>query len=247
MIRKGLYLSGGLAIAYAVGLALWNNINFGNIAMLLLGLCLLAAGIWYGKLKRFLHTRFGRAVGVLFGAGCLAALGILVFIGVQGHRVQVDFTEDAVIVLGAGVRGNTVTRTLQKRLDTAIRYAEKNPGAVIVVSGGQGPQETVTEGYAMKQYLIGHGVAAERILAEERSTSTQENFRFSKKLLDEVFGRPYRAAYVTNYFHAYRAGQYARREGVDAVPYPAGLDWHQVPINYLRELFAVCAMWTFAR
>lgn len=245
MIRKGLYVFGGLAAAYALGLALWNNVNFGNIAMLLIGLCLLAAGIWYGKLKNFLRTRFGRAAGILFGVCILAALGILVFIGVRGHMVQADFTEDAVIVLGAGVRGDVVTRTLQKRLDTVIDYAEKNPGAVIVVSGGQGPQETVTEGYAMKKYLVEHGVAAERILAEEQSTSTQENFQFSKQLLDRYFNRPYRVAYVTNYFHAYRAGEFAKRAGLAAVSYPAGLDWHQVPINYIRELFAVCALWVF--
>lgn len=247
MIRKGFYLLGGLTAAYALAMTAVSNVNFGNLAMLLLGGFLLALGIFYPWVQKAAATRPGKAAGVFFGLCCLAALGILVFIGIRGHAVQADFTEDAVIVLGAGVRGERVSRTLQQRLDAAVVYAEKNPRAILVVSGGQGAQETVTEAYAMRKYLIQRGVAAERILSEECATSTQENFRFSKQLLDGVFDKPYRAAYITNNFHAYRAGQYAKREGIDAVSYPAPLDWHQIPINYVRELFAVGAMWVFSR
>ena len=243
LVRKGLYVFGGLAAAYAVVMALRSNVNFGNLAMLLLGGACLAAGVWYTALVQFLHTRVGRAAGVFICVCAAAALGILGYIGVCGHRVTADFTEDAVVVLGAGVRGDQVTRTLQRRLDTALDYAAKNPAALVVVSGGQGPQETVTEASAMRDYLTAHGLPAERIVAEEQATSTLENFMYSKRLLDERLGSGYRIAYVTNHFHAYRAGQLAKQAGLDAASYPAGLDWYLAPINYIRELFAVGQLW----
>lgn len=90
--------------------------------------------------------------------------------GVYGVRDTVTYEEQAVIVLGAGIKGNQVSRTLQLRLDKTIEYAQKNPNALIVVSGGQGPQETVTEACAMEKYLLENGIRAERILKEEQAT-----------------------------------------------------------------------------
>ena len=56
---------------------------------------------------------------------------------------------------------------------------------LIVVSGGQGPQETVTEAEAMRRYLVSCGVAEDHIVKEERATSTLENLQFSDALLRE--------------------------------------------------------------
>lgn len=115
------------------------------------------------------------------------------------------------IVLGAAVRGETMSWTLQNRMETALAYLRANPQTKVIVSGGQGEGENVTEASAMQKFLLANGIASERILLEDKSTSTAENIRFSHKLLTGN-----RAVLVTSDFHAYRALWLAGREGMQA-------------------------------
>lgn len=115
------------------------------------------------------------------------------------------------IVLGAAVRGETMSWTLQNRMETALVYLRANPQTKVIVSGGQGEGENVTEASVMQKFLLAHGIASERILLEDRSTSTAENIRFSHKLLQGN-----RVVLVTNDFHAYRTLWLAGREGMQA-------------------------------
>lgn len=76
---------------------------------------------------------------------------LLSFIAIYGKVDNVIYKEDAVIVLGCGIRGKNVSAILSYRLDKAVEYYRKNQNAVIVVSGGQGPQEEITEAEAMER------------------------------------------------------------------------------------------------
>ncbi len=58
-----------------------------------------------------------------------------------------------VIVLGAGLDGYNVGKTLKSRLDKAIEYYKLNEDANIIVSGGQGEDELISEAEAMYRYL----------------------------------------------------------------------------------------------
>lgn len=118
----------------------------------------------------------------------------------------------AVIVLGCQVRGETPSTMLQKRCDAAIEVLSAHPNAVCVVSGGQGKGEDISEAEAMRRYLKERGVLEERVIIEEKSTSTRENIRYSAELLKER-GLD-RAVIVTNDFHQFRAELYARRNGL---------------------------------
>lgn len=61
---------------------------------------------------------------------------------------------DVIIVLGAQVRGKKITNSLKRRLDRGVAYLKENPETRVVVSGGQGKGEDVTEAFAMAQYLV---------------------------------------------------------------------------------------------
>lgn len=115
------------------------------------------------------------------------------------------------IVLGAAVKGETMSWTLQNRMETALVYLRANLQTKVIVSGGQGAGEDVTEASVMKRFLLENGIDAKRVLVEDQSTSTAENIRFSKKLLSGN-----RVVLVTNDFHAYRAIWLAEREGLQA-------------------------------
>jgi uncharacterized SAM-binding protein YcdF (DUF218 family) len=146
-------------------------------------------------------------------------------------------------VLGAGIRGERVTHMLSYRLDKAAQYSENNPQAIIVVSGGQGPQEDITEALAMERYLIDKGIPKEKIIKEEVSTSTYENLLFSKELLDVLFEEPYETVVITNDFHIYRATKIAEKIGLTASRYHAKIDWYSIPRNYSRECIAIFKFW----
>ena len=88
-----------------------------------------------------------------------------------------------VIVLGACVRGTRVTRSLSYRLKKAAAYAREHPHCLLVVSGGQGPGEDITEAQAMSAYLQNLGIERERILLEDRSVNTRENLLFSRQII----------------------------------------------------------------
>ena len=108
------------------------------------------------------------------------------------------------IVLGCAVRGERVSLTLARRLDAALSYLEQNPEACVVVSGGQGAGEHISEAEAMHRYLTERGIAESRILLEDKSMSTLENFRFSKALIDEAIGPDAKLVFVTTRFHVFR-------------------------------------------
>ncbi|MBQ3007625.1 MAG: YdcF family protein [Clostridia bacterium] len=166
----------------------------------------------------------------------LIIISIGAALALYGRKDNAVYTEDAVIVLGKGLDGDKVPVNLAKRLDKAIEYHEKNPRALIVVSGGKGDEEKLSEAQAMTDYLLQKGVPENIIIKEDKSTTTYENFVFSTDILNEKLGNDYSVAFISNSFHIYRAEMLAKELGINAAHLGAGIEWHTVPANYLREI-----------
>lgn len=239
-----LSVAGTLLLLNGIYLCIFSNMDLGVVLTVLLGLVFLAWGIFYKKIAYVTRKGLWRVFKIVV----LSLLSLeLVFVGViaiYGQTDNANYAEDAVIVLGAGIHGEEVSMPLKLRLDKAIEYSQRNPEALIVVTGGQGPQETVTEAAAMEKYLIEHGIAKDKIIKEENATSTNENMRFSKEILDSHFGREYDVAVITNGFHIFRSASIAEREGLGHVTHlHAGLQWYNWISCYLRESLAILKMW----
>ena len=118
---------------------------------------------------------------------------------------------------------------------------------MVITSGGQGRDEWLPEGDAMRDYLIAKGLPADRVLAESGSTSTEENFAFSLTILREHgFDETTPIVYVSNAFHCYRAGKYAALAGfIKATALPAATPLRSVLPCYLREALALLYYWVF--
>lgn len=146
-----------------------------------------------------------------------------------------------VIVLGAHVQRRKITDSLRRRLEKAAEYVKKHPETEIIVSGGQGKGEEITEAKAMEEYLMADGIDRERIFKEDRSKTTKENLMFSKKYIHNMEAK---VAIVSNDFHVYRACCYAKKLGYKNI-YPLAANTHPLLfVNYLvRECFAVWRMW----
>lgn len=139
------------------------------------------------------------------------------------------------LVLGAGIREDRPSNTLRSRLEAARDCALRNPSCTIVVCGGQGDDEDSPEALVMKNWLVEHGIPAERILMEDRSTSTIENIAYAKEILDRTAPDGYTTAVVSNGFHLFRARHLMEQAGLDPVAVSAPSPWHLRPLFCLRE------------
>lgn len=171
------------------------------------------------------------------------ALGIALAVFVEvlvisGMFAQTDPADlDYLIVLGAHVNGETPSKSLRYRLDKAIEYLEENDELKVIVSGGQGTGEDVTEAYAMATYLLKEGIAPERIRLESESTNTRENLIYSCRLIEKEDAA---VGIVTNSFHVFRAAKLAERLGMEtAVGIAAPSDKLLLPSYLVREFFAI--------
>lgn len=156
---------------------------------------------------------------------------------------------DAVVVLGAGVNGTQPSLSLYTRLTVALDYLEANPDIPVVLTGGQGYGEAITEAQCMYDWLTARGIDPARLILEEQAGNTAENFAFSRKLLEERGIDPAEdnVAVVTNDFHIARSRLIAARQGYGyAFGVPAELPWLHLEVNYyLREAFAMVKTWVF--
>lgn len=238
ILKSILYALGGIfLLAFLIGI-LATGINAGTAICLLAGTVLVLFAFFYEKLSLSLRIAFF----VLLAACILFAA----FLPIYGSIETADHSEDAIIVLGAGLNGEEPSKTLRFRLDAAYEYALKNPNALIVVSGGQGKNEVIPESTAMKRYLVKKGIDENRIIEENQSTSTKENLAFSKVILDEKLGEGYRTVIITNDYHILRAESLAKSVGFSSVTHTSG----QTPLSIfipctLRECAAVIYYFVF--
>ncbi len=230
---------GGLCILYCLGIALF--VNFVTRFFLVwgaVGILFLGAGWLAG------HPRILKALPrwLKMTLGCLLGVGLFLLVLVEGLILNHFWDKapdgaDYVVILGAQIREDGPSDVLRRRLDAALAYLGENPETKVIVSGGQGSNEPMTEAEGMRDYLLSHGVEADRILLEDASRSTRENLENSGALMD-----PSRdgIVLVTNNFHVFRALSIARRTGYEEV-YGLAADSYplMLPNNMLREFLGV--------
>lgn len=145
---------------------------------------------------------------------------------------------DCLIILGAGIFSDQPSPVLQSRIDTAYDYLIENPRTIVIVSGGQGPGEKISEGKCIANTLMEKGISENRIIIENQSKTTAESLKFSSILIPDdirVIG------IVTNNFHVFRSVSTAksffncRVFGISA-PYSGVL----LPHYLMREFITFC-------
>ena len=142
---------------------------------------------------------------------------------------------DYIVVLGAWVNGAQPSGSLRNRIQVAAEYLEANPNTLAVLSGGQGPDEDISEAWCMYENLLADGIDPMRLKMEYRSTDTVENLRYSREYIptDATVG------IVTNNFHIFRALATARKQGWDVSPVPVATSLLSLPHYMMREFIGV--------
>lgn len=222
-----------LCVAFFVGHGtnfyfIWLFLGIGAIAFAVL----LKKGIWTNHFPLWFRRIFV----------ALACLGSILFLLAEGCIIS-GFSQkgpeelDYLVVLGAQMKVNGPSRALQYRLDEAIRYLEENPETRVIVSGGQGSDEPISEAQGMYDYLVQKGIAPDRILLEDQSKNTFQNLTFSAGYLDMEHDS---VGVVSNNFHIFRATKIAAKAGYKNV---YGIAARGEPFlqcnNMMREFFGV--------
>ncbi|HEX9059451.1 MAG TPA: YdcF family protein [Clostridia bacterium] len=158
---------------------------------------------------------------------------LIIFYGVSSTPEK----SDAIIVLGCQAWGKSPSIILEERLIKAYDLYNSGYGKYIIVSGGQGKDETFSEAEVMKQWLLKKGIPENIILIEDKSTSTYENLRFSKSIMEN--NRLDSAVIVTSEYHMYRSLMLSGKVGIKASGGPAKTLRYLLPGADLREILSV--------
>lgn len=217
-----------------------NNFHIGvwfPVAVLLLVILRIA---FHGAIKRS-----GKVIRVLvhvaegiFVLGVAAAVVTSGFMAAAVNKKS-DKSDTTLVVLGCQVRGDTVSPMLRDRLVAAAGYLEEHPDAPVIVSGGQGEGENVTEAEAMCRWLVDYGIDPDRIYIEDGSTNTSENLVNSMEIIREN-GLSRNIVIATNDFHQLRAQMIAKRAGYTSVgSAPCSTVWYLRISSWVREWFGI--------
>ena len=242
VLQTGCHILGILCFVYLIFLMIFFrriNINFGWIWI--------AGGVYFFLLASAMDMVMAyveplTVLWLAFLLGLLIFALALIFIYlpriVKGMTAPVCKDLDCIIILGAQVLpGPRLSRVLKQRIDRALSYARKYRETSIILSGGRGKDEEISEAWCMFRYMTEKGMDKDRLIMEDRSTSTEENLRYSLKLCS-VLGE--HVGIITSDFHMYRALKLAKSIGfTDAHGIPAPSLAPAWPHNMIREVLCL--------
>jgi len=221
----------------------YGNFGFGSILVYATGILISIYVFAHATIKSMTKKGIGKVLILLLDAVVCFFLIAFMFIGITSQIGRPGGNEQYMIVLGAGLNGDQPSKILKCRLDKAYEYALSHPEITIITSGGQGSDEIIAEGEAMRNYLIAQGLPEERIIAETNSTTTIENFEYSMEIISELEGETepsVSVVYVTNSYHCFRSGIDARDAGfINPHPLASKTPVALVLQSYFRETFSL--------
>lgn len=242
IIRAALFILGSAITLNGIFVLIYANLTAGTFLTLLMGLSLLIPAIFINKAAALLKRTKWKITATVIFSGCIIMLLSCAMLFVYGTNDTVNYNERYLMVLGCGVRGDTPSLMLKARLDKALNYLERNSGCTVIVTGGKGPDENISEAEAMRRYLMANGVDEEMIIMEDKSTSTTENFRFSNALVNGALEKE-STAVITTDFHIYRAEALGNMQGIHTSHICSETEWYNILPSYTRELLAIAKMY----
>lgn len=216
--------------------------TFSKIWLLIGGVCLFLMwmGIWAEKHGRsfadFLPNWGKIGLCLILGSGILCFIVVegFIFYGMM-NASSADL--EYIVVLGAKVKGESPSKSLVKRMETAGAYLQENPDTIAILSGGKGKGEIITEAEAMRRYFVEKGFPEERLRIEDKSRDTKENIDNSFSLIGDKSAS---VGIVTNNFHVFRSVSIGKKMGCKNLEGIAAPSDRILQVNYLvREFFAV--------
>jgi uncharacterized SAM-binding protein YcdF (DUF218 family) len=229
-------------------------LNVGNEFGLAFSGCLMICVLFHKKLNTLTETiishKAGRITLGIFSAFlllCILLCMILSAMMLHAAHKKPDTAPKAMIVLGCKVRGTVPSLMLSRRIQAAYQAMQTYPEMIVIASGGQGSDEDISEAQCICDSLVQMGADKERILMENRSTTTAENMEFSKDILEKKGIAPDSVILIaSDGYHELRAQMLAGYQGVtNCYPASAATSWFLLPTYFVREWFGIAHAFVF--
>ncbi len=245
--------------AFAVAVILSNILLMRREGIRLLQLpCIVLAVLWivvlfvnvlfrFGKSGSAVLTGISNVLAVIVGFFTCLLLSAVVVAWSAAHRKPTLDRDYIVILSGAVQEDGTLTPLLQRRVDSALAFAQKQyektgRHAVFVSTGGRGKHDATAPSAAVQRYLTAHGVPAARMIAESRSSSTFQNLLYAGEIIEKYGGKNRHIAFATSDYHMLRSYVLAARVPLYAVQGIASkTKWVYYPNSILREMLGLMA------
>ena len=239
-VKSVVIIIGILIIAVYVSPLYKSKINLGNIFGITLGAFVIICSVFFEQIKKIYTYPTGKILIILFFGLFiifLALFFITLFKIINAIKRNAK-DETTVIVLGCRVKGSVPSKALVKRCRAAAEYMKENKKAVAILSGGQGDDEDISEAECMYRLITSYGIDKERLVKEEKSTSTYENMLYTKQIIDTL-DISENIAVATSEYHLLRAKMYAQKVGLSPYSLPAkSIPILRVPY-FTREVFGI--------
>lgn len=218
-------------ILYIIPLFCGCFFNFGNVfGLSVFGTCLVLG--YFPEIVLFL-TPYIEILFFIF----ILCICFTLFVMIKTCHIK-PVGDETMILLGCGLYGDKPSLALIERMECAISYLQIHKTMQVIVSGGQGHDEFISEAEAMKRYLITHGIECERIIMEAKSRNTLENIFYAKQIISER-GMSKSVVIVTQSYHQYRAACYVKQFGLGYHALCAKERWYSTCVYWSREFIAI--------
>ena len=225
--------------------------NIGNAVGIIISGIMTGIFIFWKPFTEFIKKIWNTPAGKIFVSTITLILSICVILAVVISIFMVKSANDpppnentTLVVLGCKVKDGRPSLMLKRRLDCAFEYLSEHESVNVIVSGGQGSDEIISEAQCMKEYLTEKGISPERIFMEDKSTNTKENLKFSQEIISRE-GLPEKITLVTDAFHQCRAEMLAENIGIDPYNISGYTSWYIVPVYWIREWFGIAYYFIF--
>ena len=253
----------GAAVVSCIGTGHWFNTAF-----IILGAGIILTACLLPSITKWIKTNksgkiIASAICIIL---CLALLNFSIF-EIKVLKFAASKPADHaswVIVLGAKVKvGTGPSLEYSVRLKNAAQYinnqalyAKQNSSlgknnVRLILTGGKGPDEPITEAEGGYEYLTKNGylivgdepdavISKSNIFLEKKSTSTSENMKFAMEIIKENGGSEEDSVViVSSSFHLYRASELAKEAGFKNTSYSGSTGLKLlIPFYYVREYAA---------
>lgn len=238
-------LSVALVILYIGPVVTVHEINIGILTGFSVAFLLLIYSIFFNKINTLIKSITNKKSGKIVTSiiSIILCIGIttsgVAFGNILANTKPDKQKTEVVVVLGCIVNGTRPGPFLRSRINKAYEYLNENPNSIAILSGGQGTGESISESQCIYDNLVEKGIDANRLLIEDKSTSTLENFQNTAKILEENKINDKNITIITNEFHEYRASQFAKRCGFTPYQCPSKTPWIGFMPFATREIYAI--------
>ena len=154
----------------------------------------------------------------------------------KASKGNAEGEKDYLLILGYRLENDEAAPALKMRCAKAAEYLHEHKNTVAIACGGiTGKTQKKSEAQVIKELLMANGIEEERILLEDKSTTTAENFYNAKKIIGDT--ADVKIALVSSERHLLRSSVLAKKCGLEvqtvAAPSPKGAKL----TGYIKEFF----------